>query len=659
MRRLLVQAALCAFTLLLASGEAFAATSYDLERWFIQAAQAPVAAASRTNGEHVAAFGHVISSSRDGVHWHAAASDLLPRSEVSQFIFADDKWVGVGSGGSIVTSGDAQNWNSRWSGVMQDLQSVAYGRRTFVAVGSARAPHQRVILTSGDAVNWTVRQLSPTEAGLLKIVHAEDRFVAVGHAGAILTSVEGSSWSPRQSPTTNRLSGLVYANGKFVALGRDGVFVSDEGIVWRTNYSGDLHVFDLAHGNGRYVAVGNDRRAWTSTNAVDWEWHETGAIHNLQTISFTGDKFLVGGNAGFLASSVDGVVWHASSVSEILPFRYIAAGNDAVVALGGDSYTTSQALVASSDGSRWMMPSFPRRNMVRLSYAGGKFIAFAHNATRPTRHLVLISTNGATWREEETALNSLPNDVAFGNGVYAASGGSFFASTDGVAWRTLPSLDDGSYKPHIEFGNRRFVSLGSNGRSYISNDGTNWFGGTTGYPAESLAFGNGVFVAVGSRSTNFVMTSADGVNWTRRGVEPASSGLLAVTYGGGMFVAVGSRGLVASSTDGLSWETHQMDRALTFNGVTFFQGKFIATTTEGVVLAAYPHPELRFVAAEGRLHIEAKAHPLMNSLQRSSTLGGTDWTELNRITNAALSALVEIEPSAPKAFYHIAEPIRP
>jgi hypothetical protein len=59
-----------------------------------------------------------------------------------------------------------------------------------------------------------------------------------------------------------------------------------------------------------------------------------------------------------------------------------------------------------------------------------------------------------------------------------------------------------------------------------------------------VAYGNGLFVAVGSRGA--ILTSPDGVNWTAQ-TSPTSDDLSAVTYGNGTFVAVGYSGTIVTS----------------------------------------------------------------------------------------------------------------
>ncbi|MDT7910160.1 MAG: hypothetical protein RQ912_09555, partial [Thermus sp.] len=86
-----------------------------------------------------------------------------------------------------------------------------------------------------------------------------------------------------------------------------------------------------------------------------------------------------------------------------------------------------------------------------------------------------------------------------------------------------------------------------------------------------VTYGNGLFVAVGSRGT--ILTSRDGVNWTEQ-TSGTGNRLNGVTYGNGLFVAVGRHGTILTSRDGVNW-TEQTSKA-GLNGVTYGNGLFVA-----------------------------------------------------------------------------------
>ncbi|PPL00412.1 MBG domain-containing protein [Parapedobacter indicus] len=98
----------------------------------------------------------------------------------------------------------------------------------------------------------------------------------------------------------------------------------------------------------------------------------------------------------------------------------------------------------------------------------------------------------------------------------------------------------------------------------------------------SVAYGNGLFVAVAYGGTNRVMTSPDGVNWTARTV-PESNAWQDITFGDGKFVAVAQDGTnrVMTSTDGVNWDAHPASEDRTWRSVTYGNGKFVAVAFEG------------------------------------------------------------------------------
>jgi hypothetical protein len=74
--------------------------------------------------------------------------------------------------------------------------------------------------------------------------------------------------------------------------------------------------------------------------------------------------------------------------------------------------------------------------------------------------------------------------------------------------------------------------------------GTTWTLPNLGDSLEGVAYGNGLFVAVGDGGT--ILTSRDGVSWTRR-TSGTSNQLEGVAYGNGTFVAVGWYGTILTS----------------------------------------------------------------------------------------------------------------
>lgn len=123
------------------------------------------------------------------------------------------------------------------------------------------------------------------------------------------------------------------------------------------------------------------------------------------------------------------------------------------------------------------------------------------------------------------------------------------------------------------------------------------------YPWSGVAYGNGVYVAVGggcgrasgydgNTNTQSVFTSTDGITWTAQSnVLPASHYWSGIAFGNGVFVVCSNTvagNVVAYSTDGISWSSVSMSSA--YYGVAFGNGIFVvfgngtvcATSSNGV-----------------------------------------------------------------------------
>ena len=103
-------------------------------------------------------------------------------------------------------------------------------------------------------------------------------------------------------------------------------------------------------------------------------------------------------------------------------------------------------------------------------------------------------------------------------------------------------------------------------------NGVNWISRSSAADNDwsSVAYGNGLFVAVANTGVgNRVMTSPDDT-WTIR-TSAADNSWLSVIYGNGLFVAVANSGTgnrVMTSPDGLTWTSRTSTSDITWTTVT-------------------------------------------------------------------------------------------
>lgn len=101
---------------------------------------------------------------------------------------------------------------------------------------------------------------------------------------------------------------------------------------------------------------------------------------------------------------------------------------------------------------------------------------------------------------------------------------------------------------------------------------------------QAMAFGNGVFVAVGA-SMATAATSTDGITWTARSL-PANANWLGVIYGGGQFFAFTYSGNVAAtSPDGITWTLRTLPVSTTWQTAAYGNGTFVVVANSSAIAA--------------------------------------------------------------------------
>ena len=174
------------------------------------------------------------------------------------------------------------------------------------------------------------------------------------------------------------------------------------------------------------------------------------------------------------------------------------------------------------------------------------------------------------------------NSATFGNNHYVIVGerGTILYSQDGGKW-THCFLEDTLIIHSVAYGNGLFVAVG--GSSILnSSDGSNWTinKSITGKYLTSVQYAHGLFVAAGDKGALFL--SNDGKSWTDRSLE-SSRTIRAVAYGADIFLAVGDS-FVATSSDGVSWSHYSKDHL--FAALAYGNGKFLSGTSNRRTLSS-------------------------------------------------------------------------
>lgn len=142
-------------------------------------------------------------------------------------------------------------------------------------------------------------------------------------------------------------------------------------------------------------------------------------------------------------------------------------------------------------------------------------------------------------------------------------------------WHVRPSGTTAQLND-VAYGNGVFVAVGEDGTILNSPDGANWFPVNSGTVSrlDAIAFGNGVFVAVGGLGSKPMFTSPDGVNWTPR-TTTIAGGYLDVIFNGQVFFCLAGKGAFGISTNGSDWTSGKIHSSQDPAAVAFGNGQWV------------------------------------------------------------------------------------
>ncbi|MFW6353009.1 MAG: hypothetical protein ACOC3I_01330, partial [Verrucomicrobiota bacterium] len=136
----------------------------------------------------------------------------------------------------------------------------AFGR----VAGSASATTP----ASSDSILW--RGVESELLDFHSVAHGNDRWVAVGTGGVMMTSADRLNWSKVEGSGAD-LHAVAFADGRFLAVGAGGtVLRSSDGVRWaRVPIGAAVDLIDLTHVGGEWVAL-SAAAAWTSSDGASW-----------------------------------------------------------------------------------------------------------------------------------------------------------------------------------------------------------------------------------------------------------------------------------------------------------------------------------------------------------------------------------------------------
>ena len=291
----------------------------------------------------------VLVSENHGTNWSAITVNT-PRPITYG---SPDGVTGYAGDGIRMTTGDGTNWSYTFPS-LTGFAGVGYGNGRFVALaGQSR-------MTSPDLVNWSI---TTTPHSHYAVAFGNGQLVSVGEGnstfsnGFVSVSMDGSRWLSQTTPSQVFLNDVIYAQDKFVAVGGNGTIISStNGIHWvnRTPDSTTAQLRGITYGNGAFVAVGTSSSVRYSTNGESWIVAGSGA--SLKSVAFAKGLFFAVGDNGAIRTSVNGTNWttRTTSPSTTEFLNAVKYAGDRFVAVGYPVGSGEGAVVVhSTDGTNW------------------------------------------------------------------------------------------------------------------------------------------------------------------------------------------------------------------------------------------------------------------------------------------------------------------
>jgi hypothetical protein len=168
--------------------------------------------------------------------------------------------------------------------------------------------------------------------------------------------------------------------------------------------------------------------------------------------------------------------------------------------------------------------------------------------------------------------------------IAVGSRSTVLRSEDGVEWQAQSANAEVCFRS-VTSGHGTLFGLTHCSTALISRTGgVDWESqNTPGLQIRSVAFGTGLFVAVGKAGT--MLISSNATSWIPIATDSADS-LLCVRYAAERFVAVGAFGAIWSSPDGRTWTRRESGTRQRLRGLTHGNGTWVAVGDHGTILCS-------------------------------------------------------------------------
>ncbi len=439
-------------------------------------------------------------------------------------------------------------------------------------------------------------------------------------------------------PTSHGVRSIAKGDGILVAVADGPTFLrsTDDGLSWEViTVTSPLlitsQLFDIAHGNGTFVAAGNNDQLYTSPDGQTWTMRSAGeGGSSFRSVAFDGSTFVIAGadsateTSAVLFSSPDGVAWTPRTTEVSGPVNELVFENSEFIACGG-SGADSGFVITSPDGTTWttLVDDLP---VTPASVTHGLGAYFTITPGFPS--FIHTSSDGTTWTGgPNNSLQSHPQIRFFNGELVSFDRGNFFpqstyrTSSDGTTWSPASMVTKAHGMKVVDgllysLSGPEILTRQDPAAIFRTSDVDEWTalhsgwhqvvdlkavtGSPSGFrvagPDRAAEYGaswkSNLFLfdfqprallddggTTYSAGLTGIHSSTDGRNYN----QLAFTSMNDITWGAGVYVTCGNEGNFSYSSDGSSWPGVFTGFTDDYLGVTFGDGLFVAVGEDGAV----------------------------------------------------------------------------
>ena len=281
-------------------------------------------------------------------------------------------------------------------------------------------------------------------------------------------ATQASIWKEVNVPVSakNRIRDCIYDGEYWVTVGINGQITystdAEQWVVVNAELSDQLT--SVAYGKGKYVVVSFESGIYTSDKVYDG-WTNTLSISNLESVVFTGDKFIAVGDEGLILTSTDGSEWTEITRFTTNDLTDVLYTNGTVIAVGSNG-----TVFVSENCIDWYDHSTDMIDDIRTVYHdNGKYYVAGLDGQ------ILVSSTLSNWVEAVSTSSSdvrYVRDIAsYDDALFAAAytqngyGEIWISEDSGLTWNVVLQSDSRLWI--AESGDGKLLVGGDNGRLYI------------------------------------------------------------------------------------------------------------------------------------------------------------------------------------------------